>query len=532
MGRIRKTGGTSPTQKPAGSCLLKDMQVTSPYLVMKSISKRFPGVQALDRVDLEAERGEVHAIIGENGAGKSTLVKILGGALRPDDGEMTIGGTTVQFASARDAEKAGVAIIYQELNLCPHLSVAENITLGREPRNRWGLVDRKKMTAEAESALRKLGARIDVSFPVQSLKVGEQQIVEIAKALSLRTSILIMDEPTSALSLAETDRLFQVIRSLKESGVTILYISHKLDEIFRIADKATVLRDGRRIGTRNIQGTSPSEFIVMMVGREMKEISPKAGIGNGPVLLEVKGLTVHHPSARGRPLLEAIDLELKGGEILGLAGLMGAGRSELLMSLFGHPPGDRSSGEIRVRGKAMRIASPAEAIRNGMALVTEDRAALGLFLPLSVRTNMSISSLRELSHLGLIRSSREKARVRGFIERFGIKVPGQLFPVMTLSGGNQQKVILSRWLLTRPEILLLDEPTRGIDIGAKAEIYRLMHEFVAEGMGILLATSELQEIMELSDRILVLNQGRITGRFDERPFSEHRIMEAAMRNAS
>lgn len=501
--------------------------MAEPLLNIRNISKSFPGVKALDDVQLAVYPGQVHALLGENGAGKSTLVKILSGVYKPDQGHMSIQDKPVMFTSTREAEQAGIAIIYQELNLVPEMTVAENIFLGREPRNKLGLIDFKKMKAAARAELEQLGADIAVDIRISDLRIGEQQMVEIAKALSLHTKILIMDEPTSALTESEVERLFDVIRRLQKTGVAIIYISHKLAEIFAIAQKVTVLRDGNYIGTREVQDVTHADLINMMVGRDLSDLFPKQVSIRNEELLRVENLSVRHPDIPGRLLLNNIHFTLCRGEILGIAGLMGAGRTELLRTLFSLPPGEKISGKIYIKGREVDIASPLAAIQNGIAFLTEDRKTQGLFLQHSVQFNISITNLKKIAQYWILRRQYEKSIVEQMVTSLRIKIPHRAAAVETISGGNQQKIILAKWILTDPEILLLDDPTRGIDVGAKAEIYQLLNQYTAKGMGILMASSELSEVMAVSDRILVINQGRLTAEFDHKNVTEHDIMAAA-----
>jgi ABC-type sugar transport system ATPase subunit len=494
---------------------------------MRGISKTFPGVKALDQVDLEVRPGEVHALLGENGAGKSTLIKVLGGVHKPDAGTITIDNQPVRFDTTRDAEEAGIAIIHQELNLVPQMTVAENIYLGREPQSRWGFVRFKKMHRDALAELSPLDTRIQPGRPISEYNVGQQQLVEIAKALSMHARVVVMDEPTSALSDQEVENLFRVIRSLRDQQVAIIYISHKLDEIFTIADRVSVLRDGRSMGTRVVSKTDSSELVRLMVGRKLDDFFPKQSTQIGEEVLRVSNLSVRHPQRSDTLALDSIDLHLHRGEILGIAGLMGAGRSELLMTLFGNPPGERVSGVTTLHSEPVDISSPVDAINHGLGLVTEDRKLQGLFLRLAVKTNITITSLNKTVAGGLLRPSREEEMARDYIDRLKIKVPGLASAVETLSGGNQQKIILAKWLLTDPLILLLDEPTRGIDVGAKAEIYQLINRFVQQGLGIVMVSSELPELLALCDRIMVLCEGRKTAEFQHSDASEEKIMTAA-----
>jgi ribose transport system ATP-binding protein len=503
------------------------MIMAQPILSMCNISKSFPGVQALDDVQMSVLAGEVHALLGENGAGKSTLVKILSGVYRAESGQISVNNKAVVFTSTREAERAGIAIIYQELNLVPEMSVAENIFLGREPKNKLGLIDYKKMKAAAKAELEQLGTDIPVDRHISDLRIGEQQLVEIAKALSLHAKILIMDEPTSALAEGEADRLFDVIRRLQKAMVAIIYITHKLAEIFTIAQKVTVLRDGKYIGTRDVQGVTQADLINMMVGRELSDFFPKVMSARREELLRVENLTVKHPDIPDRLLLNDIHFTLYKGEILGIAGLMGAGRTELLRMLFGLPPGKIISGKIFIKGIEIQITSPVVAIRNAIAFLTEDRKTQGLFLQQSIQFNISITNLKKMVYYWILRRQFEKSIVQQMVQNLHIKAPNQTAIVEKLSGGNQQKIILAKWMLTEPEILLLDDPTRGIDVGAKAEIYQLLNQYTAKGMGIVMASSELPEVMAMSDRILVINQGRFTAEFTRDNVSEHEIMSAA-----
>jgi ABC-type sugar transport system ATPase subunit len=498
----------------------------TPRLEMKAVSKRFPGVLALDRVDLSAWRGEVHGIVGENGAGKSTLMKVLSGVHTEYDGEISLDGNPVRFGGPRDAESAGIAIIHQELNVVPTLSVAENIFLGRELVTGPGLLRRREMEERSRKIFRELKTDIDPSLLVEDLRIGDQQLVEIAKALSLEADIVIMDEPTSALSDTEVEHLFHVIRSLREDGKTILYISHKMDEIFTITDRITVLRDGRGVAGYPTGEVTVDRVIADMVGRELTEHFPQHGGKRGNEILRVGNLALPDPDHPGRMQLEGISFSLHRGEILGIAGLMGAGRTELLEALFGSSP-TPPAGTIEVDGKPVAIRSPDRAIDLGIAFITEDRKNLGLFLERPVVENITMVHLAGACRRGLIESTREEEIAQREIKRLSIRTPDLNVPVETLSGGNQQKVILGRWLAGTPRILLLDDPTRGVDVGAKAEIYRIMNGLVEEGIGIALVSSELPELLALSDRILVLCEGRVTGEFSREEATQEKIMAAA-----
>ena len=495
-------------------------------IVMQGITKRFPGVVALDDVWLEARRGELHAICGENGAGKSTLMKILSGVYQPDGGSLVIHGRPARFAGTRDAEQAGVAIIHQELNLVEDLSVAANVFLGRERRGRLGFVDDAAMEAETARLLDMLECQVSPRARAGSLRVGDQQLVEIAKALSLDASILVMDEPTSALTEAESARLERTIHRLRDRGTTILYISHKMEEVFRLADRITVLRDGHHVRTVDRAATTPAEITGWMVGREIAGHTFHEPRPRGERLLEIRGLTLPWPEHPRGYRLADVSLDLHAGEIVGVAGLMGAGRTELLETIFGVSP-PTWTGEIRLDGRSVRFSHPRDACEAGIAMVAEDRKRLGLFPDLDVAGNVSLCSLRQAVRGGLLSQAREEALVAAPLRETGVKTPGPHAAITGLSGGNQQKCIIGRWLLTQPRVLLLDDPTRGIDVGAKAELYSLIDRLCRAGMGVLLTSSELPELLALSDRILVLAEGRLAGAFDRAEATEHRIMEAA-----
>jgi ribose transport system ATP-binding protein len=500
---------------------------------MRSIGKSFAGVPVLRGVDFTARAGEVHALMGENGAGKSTLMKIAGGIHLDYEGEIRLDGRPVRFQGPRDATRHGIAIIHQELNLVPGLTVAENIFLGREKLRPPFRVDGPRQASAAAALLDSLHFSASPGAVVGSLRIGEQQLVEIAKALSLQARILIMDEPTSALPAGDAERLHGIIRRLARDGVAIVYISHRIEEIFALADRIAVLRDGRLAGTLPAVGTSRAELIRLMAGREVQEFLSKGESGapaaaHGAPLLAVRGLWLANPrptAARPR-LLDGIDLEVAAGEVLGLAGLMGAGRTELLETLFGAREEARG-GEIRVAGRAAAIGSTAAAKCAGLALVTEDRKRDGLVLGAALDANLALTVLRRLARVGFVLRRREAGLADAIIRRLSIRTRGPRQPVGTLSGGNQQKVVLGKWLATAPRILLLDEPTRGIDVGAKAEIYRLIRSLAAEGMAILLASSELPELLALSDRILVLREGRPTALLERDRFAADLILDHA-----
>jgi ribose transport system ATP-binding protein len=501
----------------------------NPLIIIDHITKRFPGVIALRDVSFDVRPGELHAIVGENGAGKSTLMKILSGVIPDYEGRLLLRGEPVRFNNTRDAEAAGISIIHQELNLVDSLSAAANVFLGREKRTRLGWIDDRAMETAALLLLGELECHISPRQLVRELRVGDQQLVEIAKALSLETEILIMDEPTSALTESEVARLFRVIGRLRQRGVTILYISHKMDEVFRLADRITVLRDGRHVRTLDRSATTPREITHLMVGREIETID----LGRhepGEVVLEVDGLSLPWSGHARQWRLRNIRFSLRRGEILGIAGLMGAGRTELLECLFGSSP-EQASGRIVLEGRPVRFTHPEEARAAGIALVPEDRKRLGLFPQMSVCENITMCMLHEATAAGVVLPGRERRMAQDVVSRLGVRTAGVGAAITSLSGGNQQKTIIGRWLLTRPKVLLLDDPTRGVDVGAKAELYRLMTQLCREGLGIIVTSSELPELLTLSDRILVLCEGRLTAEFSRAEATEQRIMEAATQRA-
>lgn len=503
---------------------MPDTLLSQPLLEIRAVGKRFPGVVALADVSFDMARGEVHALMGENGAGKSTLMKILSGVYTDYDGTLVWNGKPLRLHSPRDAQAQGIAIIHQELNLVPELSIAENIFLGREPKTPIGTLDTGRMRREAQTLLDRLGLPLSSDRPVGRLRVGEQQMVEIAKALSLNARLLILDEPTSALSDTEREHLFSVIATLKADGVTMIYISHKLDETFRLANRVTVLRDGRYIGTRAVGETDEAELIRLMVGRPLTDLFPREDRTPGDEVLRVDTLNLRG----GGRTLHDISFSLRRGEILGLAGLMGAGRTELLETLYGVYGPRRTAGRMTLGGREQAVlTSPAAALRAGLAFVTEDRKEKSLVLGLSVGHNITLAALGDFLHGGLIGSRSEQAAVSQSIGDLHIKTHSPDVLVGTLSGGNQQKVVLAKCLLTHPKVLLLDEPTRGIDVGAKAEIYALINRLAKAGAGIILASSEMPELLALCDRILVLAEGRATAELSRAEATQERIMRAA-----
>jgi ABC-type sugar transport system ATPase subunit len=493
------------------------------------VTKRFPGVVALEDVSLAIPKGEFHAIVGENGAGKSTLMKILSGVITEFDGELCIHNAPARFSGTRDAERAGISIIHQELNLVEELSIAANIFLGRERRTPLGLLDDRQMEDEAAALFEHFGCRLSPRQLVGTLRVGDRQLVEIAKALSLESEIVVMDEPTSALTETEADRLFQVIERLMEQNVTVLYISHKMNEVFRMSDRISVLRDGRLVATRQRTDTNPREVTHLMVGREMEAFETTGRRQADDRLLEVHNLSLPWPSHARQWRLKDVSFSLRRGELLGIAGLMGAGRTELLECLFGSGTPE-PHGRIILDGSEVRFRHPAEAMRAGVALVTEDRNRLGLFEQMNVRENITLCTLESAVAFGLVQSRTERAMAADSIASLGVKTSGVDAPVSTLSGGNQQKCIIARWLRTRPKLLLLDDPTRGIDVGAKAELYQVIDRLRRDGLGMIVTSSELPELITLCDRIVVLCEGRLTGEFARGEFSEQALMEAATRH--
>ncbi|MDR6539226.1 sugar ABC transporter ATP-binding protein [Variovorax soli] len=498
-----------------------------PIVTIRDLCKSFAGVRALDTAQFDLLPGEVHALMGENGAGKSTLMKVLAGVYSKDSGEVRIDGQPVDIASPRAAQALGIGIIHQELNLMNHLSAAQNIFIGREPRGRFGLfIDEDAMRTEAERIFARMNLRLDPHTPVGELTVARQQMVEIAKALSFDSRVLIMDEPTAALNNEEVADLFRIIGQLKSQGVAIVYISHKMDELKRIADRVTVMRDGQYIATVPMAGTPMDSLIAMMVGRQLTEVEndfPDTPSGH-EVVLEARGIT------RGGVVRDA-SFVLRRGEILGFAGLMGAGRTELARAVFGADAID--AGEVFVRGRKVSIKSPEDAVRHGIGYLSEDRKHFGLATGMDVETNIALPSMKKFLSMGVfIDQAAIEAAGERYVKQLGIKTPSVRQQVRLLSGGNQQKIVIAKWLLRDCSVLFFDEPTRGIDVGAKAEIYRLLNELAAEGKAIVIISSELPEILRMSHRVLVMCEGRITGELAGREASQEKIMQLATRRES
>ncbi len=488
-------------------------------LEVRSIVKEFPGVRALGGVDLSLRAGEVHALVGENGAGKSTLIKILAGVYRKDSGGIIFEGAERELRSAHDSLQMGIKVVFQELALIKGLSVAENVFLESFPLHRSRTIDWRTLRARTREILDSIGLDLDPGMKVGLLTVSQQQMVEIARALSHEAKVVIMDEPTSALTPNEVKLLFDVIRRLKEMGKGVLYVSHKLEEVFELCDRVTVFRDGMRISTREISATNPNTIVTDMVGREITTLFPRTHADRGEKVLSVRGLCTESK-------LKDVSLDVHAGEVVGIFGLLGAGRTELAKAIFGL---DRvSGGEVSVRGIRLHPGSTPHSARAGLGLLTEDRKGEGLVLQMSVSQNMTLPSLRDFSSFGYIRTGAEGLRSREFVDKLSIKTPSLKHKVEYLSGGNQQKVLLARWLMKRLTVIILDEPTRGIDVGAKAEIHRLIDELAKGGLAVLVMTSEMPELLGVSDRILVMSNGRITGEFPRDGATQEKILAAGI----
>ena len=498
-----------------------------PFLEMKNITKSFPGVRALDGVSLDLQPGEIHALVGENGAGKSTLMKILGGVYPHPQygGEISIEGSVQEFSGVRDAEKAGIAVIFQELSLVREMSVGENIFLGREPR-KFGVIRWEELYRRARQLLDDLHLAIDPHTPIRNLGIGQQQLVEIAKALSHNARILVLDEPTAALTDGEVETLFGILNKLRARGVGMIYISHKLNEVFRISDRITVLRDGKTVGTNSAANWTEPQIIARMVGREVGDIFPVMDHVRGDVVFAAENFSVEDPVVAGKKLVDNISFSVRRGEVLGIAGLMGAGRSDLLMAIFGAHAG-RVSGEIKLDGRSIHIRNPADAIKQGIGFVTEDRKRFGLVLDQTILNNMTLAGLRRISGRFVTSVDAESAAGERSMKELRVKANSVFTIAGTLSGGNQQKVVLAKWLLTNPRVLFLDEPTRGIDVGAKQEIYAEINKLAQSGLAIVLVSSELPEVLGMSDRVLVLHEGRLTGEFTRAEATPEDVMACA-----
>ena len=487
-----------------------------------NVHKRFGGVHALRGASLAVRAGEVHALVGENGAGKSTLINILAGAVRRDAGRVQFDGHAVDFHTPRQSQAAGIAVIHQELATLPTLSVAENLLMGRMP-SRSGWLDRAAMYRAAREQLGQVALDVDPRTPMRDLSLSQQQQVEIARALSAGAKLIVMDEPSSALTEYETQRLLAVVRQLRGRGLAILYVSHRMAEVFAIADRITAFRDGTYVGTVPTGETTPAAVIGMMVGRELTVGTAPNKRAPDETMLEVRGLTRQSADAgRGRVALHDVSFSVARGEIVGLAGLVGAGRSEVARAIFGAEPFDE--GEVLLEGRLVHFRSPADAIRDGLAMVPEDRKGLALFLEKPIRSNISMVKLPLLARMGVVARRRERALATEQLQRLRIRAPGIEAPVRSLSGGNQQKTVLARWLAMRPKLLLLDEPTHGVDVGAKAEIYAIIRALAREGVAILLISSELPEVLELSDRVVVMREGRVATVLDRAQADEHTVM--------
>jgi inositol transport system ATP-binding protein len=504
--------------------IIRVVKVLSFVLKLEDISKSFPGVKALQNVSFDVKRGEVHALMGENGAGKSTLMKIIAGIYKPDTGSIQLNGQQVNIRSEREAMSMGISMIHQELMPIKEMTVADNIFLGREPDFKLfkGVVNKRQLYEKTNELFEQIGIRLNPRLPMKQLSVAETQLVEISKAVSFSSSVMIMDEPTSALTDREVEKLFDLIHMLAAKGVSIIYISHKMDEIFQVADRITILRDGQYIGTSHSKDINKDKLITMMVGRELSDIFLKRAHRAGEVCLEVE-----HLSKQGQ--FQDISFQIRKGEILGIAGLMGAGRTELAETLFGLRKAD--SGEIRIRGEKVTIDSPQTAISKGIALVPEDRKGTGLNLLASVKENLSLPNMSSISTFGFISGGVECKEAEDQINSLKIKASNMNQTVGDLSGGNQQKVVIGKWLIRDPDILILDEPTRGIDIGAKSEIYQLINQLAAGGKAVVMISSEMPEIIGLSDRVIVLCEGRLISEFNKEEISQEKIMASAIGQA-
>lgn len=485
---------------------------------MKGIDKAFGANQVLKDAGFVLADGEVHALMGENGAGKSTLMKILTGVYTKDAGTVLVDGKEVNYKNPQEAEKAGIVFIHQELNVLFDLTVEENLFMGKEIKNKFGFCDRKAMRKKSEEALARLGVKISPAEVMSNLSVGQQQMIEICKALMVDAKIIIMDEPTAALTQSETVILFQVIQSLRKSGVSIVYISHRMEEIFELCDRISVLRDGTYVGTRNIPETNMNEIVKLMIGREIGERYPERRCRIGDTVLKVEGLTK-------KGVFENVSFEVKAGEVLGIAGLMGAGRTEIMQAVFGNLPYEK--GRIEINGREVQIKSPIHAMKNGIGFITEDRKVEGLMLEESIEKNISLANLPIISSHHFINKKKERELVKKGIEELHIRCFGPQHECNNLSGGNQQKVVFAKWVYTDPKILILDEPTRGVDIGAKKEIYMIINELAAKGVAVIMVSSELPEVLGMSDRVMVVREGSVRGIISREESNQENIMTLA-----
>jgi inositol transport system ATP-binding protein len=524
--RRRQQPGEGPAKQKAMSDTQRSLPrpMIEPLLRMSLIRKKFPGVQALDDAGLEVQPGEIHALLGENGAGKSTLIKILAGAQQPDSGTIEFGGESVVMVSPHDAQRRGIATIYQEFTLAPNMTIAENVFIGREPGVGF-FVDRRKMASETQAITKRLGLELQPMATVRNLSVAEQQMVEIARALSMKSRLIVMDEPTSALSSTEVDKLFRISRELKAQGLSIIFVTHRLEEVMQICDRYTVLRDGRLIGSGSISEITIDGIIRLMVGREVKELfAHRQREVAGDVVLKVESLSRQgNTQDQNAIVLANVSFEVRRGEILGVAGLVGAGRTEMARAVFGADPFD--SGRIIIDGHEVYIRSPKDAIRHGIGLVPEDRKQQALFLALAVRINLSMATHKQILRWGVfIDETAERAMVEEYRKKLNIRMASQDQLIANLSGGNQQKVTLARWLALRPRVLIVDEPTRGIDIGAKVEVHNLLFEMAQSGIAIVAISSELPEVLAISDRIITIREGHVTGQIKRQDATEEVLM--------
>jgi ribose transport system ATP-binding protein len=488
-------------------------------LEVRGLSKEFPGVQALDAVDLRLRPGEVQALVGENGAGKSTLIKILAGVYSRDAGEILFEGRPIELHSSSDSLHLGIKVVFQELALVPYLSVAENVFLESFPLKKNGTIDWKTMHAETRRILESVGLALNPAAAIRTLTVSQQQMVEISRALSHEARVVIMDEPTSALTPNEIRSLFEAIRRLRGMGIGVLYVTHKLEEVFELCDRVTVFRDGKLISTRPVKETSTDQVVTDMVGRSITTLFPRTHSGKGEPVLQVRGLSTERK-------LKGVSFEVCAGEVVGVFGLLGAGRTELAKAIFGLD--SASGGEVLIQGQRLRLGSAVQSARSGIGLLTEDRKEEGLVLQMSVAQNITLPSLKEFATAGFIRRRDELASSQEFVDRFAIKTPSLRHKVEYLSGGNQQKVLLARWLMKKLQVIILDEPTRGIDVGAKAEIHKLIDELAMDGLAVLVMTSEMPELLGISDRILVMSGGRVTGEFQNEEATQEKVLAAAI----